>query len=791
MALRRAGNVAKAREISHGLLSSLPDDTDVLLFAGQIELQAGAPELALRLLDRALALQPSLAPAHYARGIALQSVNRLGDALQSYTSVLALEPAHAMTHYNMGVLLQGMGRNEEAAQSYGAAAQAQPDYGDALFNLGVVLNLLGRFGEAADAFDKLLKQAPRDPQAWFNSGLAHYWNGNFERSLAAIDQALSLAPRSPDARCARAMVLEALGRPDDAARDYEQAFAGGFKDAQAFNRYGNLLLGLGRTSDAVRALSIAAELAPDVADILNSRGVALGQLGEAKLALVDFRKALALKPDLIEAASNAADSAVRLGLADEALSFFRQALNFPALTPSEKQARDNALGSNIFFRRQLCLWDELGELERDAAERVRNDGASLDPFKAVTFWDDLGLHKLCADRAAAAGPAIAAMTRAAPARRSGKLRIGYLSADFHDHATTRLMAELFELHDRSRFDVVAYSYGRDDGSAMRKRVVAAFDNFNDIATSSDHQIAEKIAADDVHLLIDLKGRTREARLGILKYRPAPVAAHYIGFPGTIGGGLVDYMIADAVTVPFEQAAHYSEAIVHLPHCYQVNDRHRSVAETPTRSSCGLPDNAFVLCGFAQPFKLSPEVLDVWARILTQVPGSVLWMLAYNDEMQANVRREVEARGIAAERLIFAAPADLPEHLARQKLADLYLDTWPYGAHTSASDALWVGLPVVTSPGGSFASRVSASLLESIRAPELIAASADDYAEIAVRLARAPAELAALRRKLEHNRGTAPLFDTDLFRRGIEAAYLQMWEIFERGEKPRHFAVDAS
>lgn len=792
LALQRAGQLAEARSLCLSLLNLFPDDVEILLISAQTELQAGVPETAIRLLDRALSKAPGSAAALYNRGVALQSIGRLDEALQSYSDAVAREPAHANAHYNRGVLLQQLGRNDDAVASYIAAAQAQPNYVDALFNLGLLLNQLKRFSEAVEAFDKALRLAPRDAAAWFNLGLSLYWGGNFARSCSAFDRALDLQPRSADARCARAMVLEALGRGMEALRDYQLAFQAGFRDAQAFARYGNLLLTFGRPLDATQALSIASQMEPMDADIFNSRGVALRKIGKSQEAMADFRRAIELKPQFIEAYANAADCAVSLGLVDDALIYLRLALNGEAKSASEIIARDRATSLNIFFRRQLCLWEGLEELEAKAADRIRDDGAACDPFKAVISYDDPQLHKLCADRLSATERTITPLVPRRSSKGSHKLRIAYMSADFHDHATTRLMAELFELHDRAQFEVVAYSYGHDDGSAMRKRVTEAFDRFNDVRRMSDREIAESIVADEVQILVDLKGHTRDARLDVLKYRPAPVQAHYIGFPGTLGGKLVDYMLADAVTVPFDQAAHYAEAIVHLPFCYQVNDRHRQVASaTPDRSAYGLPKDAFVLCAFAQPFKLSPAVFDAWARILTGVPHGVLWLLSYNDEMQSNLRRQIEGRGIDADRLIFAAPEGLAQHLARHKLADLYLDTWPYGAHTSASDALWVGLPVLTRLGRSFASRVSASLLQAIGVPELISPDVDGYVSTAVNLARDPKRLSAIRERILRNRDSAPLFDTNLFRAGIEAAYQAMWEIHRRGEQPRHFSVAPS
>jgi protein O-GlcNAc transferase len=371
------------------------------------------------------------------------------------------------------------------------------------------------------------------------------------------------------------------------------------------------------------------------------------------------------------------------------------------------------------------------------------------------------------------------------------VRIAYLSADFHRHATAYLMAELFERHDRSRFEIIGVSFGVDDKSEMRKRLVAAFDQFYDVRRKSDEEVAKLLHDRQVDIAIDLKGYTTDSRPGFLAYRPTPIQASYLGFPGTMGAEFIDYIIADETVVPFEHQPFYAEKIVHLPDCYQVNDTKRKIAERmPTRQEVELPEEGCVFCCFNNNWKITPEVFGVWMRLLHAVEGSVLWLLGDNESAERNLRKEAQARGIDPARLVFAGRLPLEDHLARHRLADLFLDTLPYNAHTTASDALWVGLPVVTRLGESFAGRVAASLLNAIGLPELVTHSIEDYEALALRLAKDPSLLEGYRNRLATNRLTHPLFDTDRFRRHIEAAYLQMWEIWQRGEQPRSFAVEA-
>jgi protein O-GlcNAc transferase len=374
---------------------------------------------------------------------------------------------------------------------------------------------------------------------------------------------------------------------------------------------------------------------------------------------------------------------------------------------------------------------------------------------------------------------------------SAKLRLGYLSADFHDHATARLAASLFEAHDRTRFEVVAFSTGVDDRSAMRRRLEAGFDRFFDLRMESDGAVAALIRDAGIDILIDLKGHTEEGRLEVLARRPAPLQVHYLGYPGTLGGDAVDYFIADRIVVPPGAERFFTERLVFLDGCYQVNDRQRAIAaETSSRAQASLPENGFVFCCFNNNYKIAPAVFDVWMRLLAAVEGSVLWLLADRGS-EDNLRREALSRGVHPRRLVFAPRLPLAAHLARHRLADLFLDTAPVNAHTTASDALWAGLPLITCAGQSMVARVAASLLSAVGLAELVSADLAQYETLALALARDPARLAELRRRLEAARLTAPLFDTARTCRQLETAYLTMGETRRRGNPPRSFTVPPS
>jgi predicted O-linked N-acetylglucosamine transferase (SPINDLY family) len=370
------------------------------------------------------------------------------------------------------------------------------------------------------------------------------------------------------------------------------------------------------------------------------------------------------------------------------------------------------------------------------------------------------------------------------------IRIAYLSADFHQHATARLMAGLFELHDRSSFETTALSFGPADDSDMRRRLQRSFDRFVDVRMKTDQEIAELVRKLEIDIAIDLKGFTQDGRTNIFAQRAAPIQVSYLGYPGTMGAEYIDYIIADRVVIPHEHRRAYAEKVVYLPESYQANDAKRRIAERPpTRMEAHLPEKGIVFCSFNGNYKITPDVFDVWMRLLREVEGSVLWLIEASATAVDNLRREAGKRGISVERLVFAPKTDLESHLARHSLADLFLDTLPYNAHTTASDALWAGLPVLTCLGSTFPSRVAASLLHAVELPELITRSLEEYEALALKLARDPMLLSSLKAKLANNRVICPLFDTDRFARHIEAAYRMMWELWQRGESPRSFSVD--
>jgi len=505
-----------------------------------------------------------------------------------------------------------------------------------------------------------------------------------------------------------------------------------------------------------------------------------------KEALESFDKLLELVPGDLDAHIRRAFVLLVLQRPAEALASYEHVF---AVNPEHPLAFGGIANAAL----ECCDWRRTQEVALQLPRRVSEGRSVIEPLTVLGYDCSAETQLACARHFARFRmPGLPAPLRSHAAYRHEKIRLAYLSADFRRHPVSYQISELIELHDRARFEVIGISFGPDDGTPARKRIAAAFDEFIDVRNVSDGEVASIIRQREVDIAVDLMGYTTSERVSILAHRPASVQVQYLGFAGTMGTDFLDYVIADPVIAPFDRQAWFAEKIVHLPECYLVNDRKRAIApEVPRRDSAGLPENGFVFCCFNTARKVTRSVFDVWMRLLGQVPGSVLWLARDNDAAQENLRREAQARGIDPARLVFAERlTSSEEHLARHGLADLFLDTLPYNAHSTGAAALWAGLPFITCMGSTMQSRIGASILHAAGLPELVTHSLEDYEQLAVRLATGSSELAAIRRKLQANRLTCSLFDTDRFRRHIEAAYVRMWEQHQQGNGPEGFSVSA-
>lgn len=723
-------------------------------------------------------LQSKAAPpeAQHLFGVLRGQQGRFEEALKLVEAALKLQPRSPVILSDQGLILFKLGQHERALMAFEQALAIQPDHPASLSNRGNVLSELGRLDEALVSYDQALKIRPDYPEALYNRGNVLCALGRYEEALASYDKALARQPGHADLRYRRGNALAALQRYEAALRDYDQAIALRPDHAESHDNRGNVLAALKRFDAAIASYDSALVLRPGYFGALNNRGSAFKQIKRFPEALADFEQVLAANPDVADAHYNRANVLKELKRYDDALAAYEEAR---LIDPEHA----DALGL-VEVLSAVCDWERARPLADELAGRIALGKAVVSPFAALGLFDDPSLLSTCARNYAEDRMpfSLDAGWQGPPSSRNDKIRIAYLSADFREHATAYLTAELFERHDRSRFDIIGVSFGRDDGSPMRQRLERAFDSFHDVQAESDRAVAELLRSLRVDIVVDLKGYTQDARPEILALRPAPIQVNYLGYPGTMGGAFIDYILADPVVLPPDQQPFYFEKIVHLPDCYQANDSTRSVAgPTFTREELGLPGQGFVFCCFNNNYKITQPIFEIWMRLLAAVDDSVLWLLKDNPGAQRNLQRAADARGIAPNRLVFAERCKVSEHLARHRFADLFLDTLPYNAHTTASDALWTGLPVLTCLGKAFPGRVAASLLQAIGLPELVAPTLEAYEGLALRLATDPQRLSTIREKLARNRAVYPLFDTARFCRHIESAFSVMWESHLRGK----------
>ena len=622
----------------------------------------------------------------------------------------------------------------------------------------------GNLVEAERLYRDALTTAPV-PEMLVNHGNILTRLGRRDEALARYDQALAGNAGLVPALYNRGNLLQDMKRPEDALASYDRALARQRDLVGVWNNRGTVLRSLRRLDEAMRSIEQALALAPGHVNALTNRAMLLWDMKRFDDALAAVEKALAVQPGFGEALYLRGNVLTDLGRLDKALESYDAAL---AASPDHPHALNGAARTAL----ALCDWPRTAALTPRLVAAVETGRAMIQPFTMLGYGDDAALQRRCADNY---------IRRILPPSlplaqgRYGhdKIRLAYLSADFHQHPTAQLLVELFERHDRSRFEVTAIAFGPDDGSTLRARLVKAFDRFEDVRGRSDLDVARILRAMEIDIAVDLNGHTQDARPGIFAHHAAPVQVNYLVYPGTTGAPFMDVILADRIVLPADQQPFFSEKIVYLPDCYQANDATREILPAPTRAEAGLLAEAFVFCCFNNSWKITAPMFDIWMRLLENVEGSLLWLL--DGPHAANLRREAAARGIDPARLVFAPKVAPPLHLARHRLADLFLDTLPYNAHTTASDALYAGVPVVTCIGKAFPGRVAASLLKAIDMPELVTTSAGQYEERALELVKNPALLAATRAKLARNRTTTPLYDSERFRRGIEAAYVAMLE----------------
>ncbi|WP_420004070.1 tetratricopeptide repeat protein [Arenibacterium sp. LLYu02] len=644
----------------------------------------------------------------------------------------------------------------------------------------------GKFSETAAVCAKLLNSFPTSATLWTTLGMCHQKRGTLNEALTCLNRATELAPQTAAPHIGMADVYIKQRRFDVADVHFEIALRLEPKNVVALNNFANFKVNSGRPDQAVPLLERATVEMPDTALLQYNLANALRSLSRHSEARAQYERALDLKPDLHEARGNLGQLLYLDQDYEAAIFQFDQLL---LVNPTD----DRAQAYRLHAKAMLNDFSWVAEYEQHR-RHLGLRGSAVSPFTTLVMEDNPDLLRV---RTQAYASTVfppqpeSTISFLRPEARPQRLKIGYFSSDFHNHATMHLLGGLLRAHDQSRFDIHAFSYGPDRQDTQRALVEANVSRFYDLRNLSDHELVERARAQELDIAIDLKGYTGNNRCAIFGQRLAPVQISYLGYPGTLGTPMMDYIITDSVVSPAGSERHFEEHLIRLPHSYQPNDNQRQIAPRQfTRADCGLPEDGFVFCCFNNGYKITPREFDIWMRLLTAVEGSVLWLMSGGAAAEANLRREAESRGVDSGRLHFAERLPHGEHLARQKVADLFLDTFAVNAHTTCSDALWAGLPVLTLPGQQFSARVAASLLSALNLPELIAKNEADYEARALKLAQEPDALLALRTAVARNRRTAPLFDTRRYTLSLEAALDTAFETWRLGQAPAHLTLSA-
>ena len=701
------------------------------------------------ILTKVLEIQSKNFDAVHMMGVVKGIKNQHREALELFKKALKIDSNNSFLHFNIAKAFSEVGQAQRAIKYHLIATKLNPSHPEGWVNYGKSLFDLNKPKEALDLFKKAIDLDPQYAEAWTSRGVALLQLKSFEEALLALDEALKINPRLAEGWFNRGIVLQELKRPEEALASYDRAIELKPDYADAYYNRGIVLQKLKRPEEALASYGRAIEFKPDYADAYNNRGIVLQELKRPEEAIASYDRAIEIKP------------------------------NYEYL-----------FGNLLHTRMYVCDWQDFDASVKNLLLKISEGKKSSPSFPVLALTDSLSLQRKVSeiwmnDK----HPPNYSLGPIPKLSRKEKIKIGYYSEDFREHPVSYLAVELFELHDKNNFELIAFYYGPPGSSNMQKRVSSAFNEFIDIRLKSDKEVAELSRLMEIDIAIDLSGLTGNERTGIFAFRAAPVQLSYLGYLGTMGAEYYDYLIADKTTMPTEHHQHFKEKIVYLP-SYQVNDSKRLISDKVfQRTELNLPLDVFVFCCFNNNYKITPPTFDGWMRILKAVPDSVFFLYAENKWAEANLKFEAEKRGVNKTRLVFSGRTQRSEYLAKYRLADLFLDTQPYNAGATASDALWAGLPVLTCMGESFACRVAASLLNAIELPELITTTQEQYEATAIELATNPEKHKAIKDKLEKNRLTTALFNTPRFTKNIEAAYTQMYERYQADLPLDHIYIE--
>ena len=703
-------------------------------------------------------------------------LNKLDEAKQNLDQAITRE-RNPQILINLA-LIEIKKSNENAAYKLlQEALQVDPNNIEALLESVGLAYSEKDFVTALNLIDRVLNLIPEDTKSWNLKGNVLYALQQFEEAVKCFDRAIQIDSSIGDFYYNRANAKRYLDQYEEALFDFNEAITKNNHFLDAYLNKANLLHHIKRYQDALEALNKALEIKSDYFEAFIMKGVIYNDMGKFEDAIRHYQSALELNKNHPETLLNIGNTFNQLGQFEDARKSYERSYG---INPDIKLL----LGSLLFSKMKVCHWDGLSNLKSEIETHIQSGKNCALPFPLIAIFNDESLISHAAEISSKEKYFFANEKHIFDKKDKTKIRIAYFSADFYNHATSYLMSSLFELHDRNRFEIIAFSFGPIVEDEFRIKLKNSFDQFIDIQHLSDLEAANLSRSMNIDIAIDLKGHTFDSRAGIFAYRAAPIQVNYLGYPGSMGVDFIDYIIADKVIIDEKNQDSFSEKIVYLPNSYQVNDNNKRISKSvATRELYGLPNDKFIFCSFNNNYKITPEIFNIWMNILHRVENSILWLYEDNVWATENLRKEASARGISPDRLYFAPKIDAAHHLARHRLADLFLDTFPCNAHTTASDALWVGLPLLTLKGATFSSRVASSLLCALELPELMTHSFEEYENTAIELATNSSKLEVVKQKLEANKVNGPLFNIHLFKETLEEAYLSMYKKYLNSQIP--------
>ncbi|ALE02752.1 tetratricopeptide repeat protein [Candidatus Pseudothioglobus singularis] len=742
----------------------------------------GQLEGAVKSLRKALALDSGYVDAHYNLAITLNELGQYDDAINSYQKAIAINRNFADAHNNLGNLFKDLGQTDKAIKSYIRAIDISPQFAQAHNNLGTALVDHERFDDAVKSYNKAIEINPKFYEAHNNLGQVLIALGQFKAGVDSFKKAIDINPRFAEAYYNFGLVLKELKHFDDAINNFHSAVSVKPDFFEALNNIGSCLSFLGRVDEAIKFYEKALIINSEYAYAHHDLGNALVSIGQSQVGVKSLENAIKINPEFAEAHTSLGNFFKTRKQRDKSQTYYETAYKI-------KPDMDFLFGEILNNQRNLCAWPDLPGSLIKLEKKIINNEKVIAPFALLSLVDSPELQRKAAEiKANSDFPKNYDLPIADLYPKHSKIRIGYFSGDFKIHPVSTLTAQLYEMHNRDHFEIHAFSFGKATNDEMNLRIKAGVDQFHDVDLMSHKDIVHFVRSLEIDIAVDLSGYTAKARTDIFAMSVAPIQLSYIGYLGSMGAEYYDYLIADPVMIPKESQKYYMEKIVYLP-SFQVNDSKDLPPNiVMTRKDVGLPDKGFVFCCFNNTYKITPTTFDSWARILKAVEDSVLIIFANNELSKANLTKEIKKRGVAAERLIFGLNLERDEYLARYQVADLFLDTQPYNAGTTASDALKMGLPMLTIKGEAYQARMGASIVNALNLPELITTSSKEYESLAIELAKNPEKLNKIKEKLQNNLSTAPLFDTPLFTKNLESAYTQMYERYHKGLEPDHIYV---